>query len=667
MSGFFEEVQRRKVYRVAAAYIIVAGFIIQIGSATFPALELPNWALRLVIVLLLMGFPIALILAWAYDVTPQGIRVTPAPATSGSHRRRNLIILIAIGVIISAGAGFFLLPRASARKIEKSIAVMPFQNLSDQKENAYFADGIQNDILTNLSKIGDLKVISRLSVMSYRGDGARNAREIGKALGVGALLEGSVRRAGNRVRVSVQLINANDDEHIWAEDYDRELTDVFAIQTDLAQKIASTLQAKLSPNEKARLDRRPTKDSDAYLLYVQAHDYANRPDRPREASLKAEELFEQAIKLDPNFALAFAGLSEVESWMYHSYEPTSARRAKARLNANESLRLQPDLPEGHLALGFSYYYGDRDYDRALTEFEIAKRDLPNEGRAYHAIGAIQRRQGKWTESTANFEKSASLDPKNAKVLFNLALNYVAQRDFEAADKILDRGIAADPESFGSRGMKAGLAIIWRGDVGFAENQLSFFPPPEYDPDGYVTSTRVWILTLKRKFADGLQVAQQFRGETLKYPDFGICPKASLEGRLYRYQDDKMKARAAFEHAITVAEQLVREAPDDPGRHAELGVVLAGLGRKEDAINAGKKAVELLPESKDAVDGPKTTAALAEIYAWVGEPDEALRLLDHLLTVPNGLTVPLLKLDPVWDPLRKDPRFQALIDKYAANR
>jgi TolB-like protein/Flp pilus assembly protein TadD len=666
MSGFFEEVQRRKVYRVAAAYIIVAGFIIQIGSATFPALELPNWALRLVIVLLLMGFPIALILAWAYDVTPQGIRVTPAPATSGSHRRRNLIILIAIGVIISAGAGFFLLPRASARKIEKSIAVMPFQNLSDQKENAYFADGIQNDILTNLSKIGDLKVISRLSVMSYRGDGARNAREIGKALGVGALLEGSVRRAGNRVRVSVQLINANDDEHIWAEDYDRELTDVFAIQTDLAQKIASTLQAKLSPNEKARLDRRPTKDSDAYLLYVQAHDYANRPDRPREASLKAEELFEQAIKLDPNFALAFAGLSEVESWMYHSYEPTSARRAKARLNANESLRLQPDLPEGHLALGFSYYYGDRDYDRALTEFEIAKRDLPNEGRAYHAIGAIQRRQGKWTESTANFEKSASLDPKNAKVLFNLALNYVAQRDFEAADKILDQGLVAEPQSFGLRALKAGSAIISNGDVGFAENQLSFVPP-EYDPDGYVTSMRVWILTLKRKFADGLQVAQQFRGETLKYPDFGICPKASLEGRLYRYQDDKMKARAAFEHAITVAEQLVREAPDDPGRHAELGVVLAGLGRKEDAINAGKKAVELLPESKDAVDGPKTTAALAEIYAWVGEPDEALRLLDHLLTVPNGLTVPLLKLDPVWDPLRKDPRFQALIDKYAANR
>ena len=361
MTGFFEELQRRKVYRVAAAYIIAAGFIIQIGSAVLPAWELPNWAFRLVVVLLLIGFPIALILAWAYDVTPQGIRATSTPGVPTARRRRNVIMLTAIGVIISAGAGFFLLPRASAHKVDKSIAVLPFQSLSDEKENAYFADGMQDDILTNLSKIGDLKVISRMSVMSYRGDAVRNAREIGKALGVATLLEGSVRRVGNRVRVNVQLINADNDEHIWAEDYDRDLTDVFAIQTDLAQKIATSLQAKLSPNEKERLDRRPTQNPDAYLLFLQAHDYATRMDVFHETPSKAVSLFEQAIKLDPNFALAFADLSIAESWIYHSTDPMPARREKARLHADEALRLQPDLPEGHLALGFSYYYGDRDY------------------------------------------------------------------------------------------------------------------------------------------------------------------------------------------------------------------------------------------------------------------------------------------------------------------
>ena len=660
MSGFFEELKRRKVYRVAAAYIIAAGFIIQIASAVFPAWELPNWAFRFVVVLLLIGFPISLILAWAYDLTPQGIRATPAPRT---HRRQNLIMLIAIGVVVSAVGGFFLFPRASARNVEKSIAVLPFQSLSDEKENAYFADGMQDDILTNLSKIGDLKVISRMSVMSYRGDGVRNAREIGKALGVATLLEGSVRRAGNRVRVNVQLINANNDEHIWAEDYDRDLTDVFAIQTDLAQKIASALQAKLSPNEKERFDRRPTQNPDAYLLFIQAHDYANRPDMLPDTSLKAEQLFEQATKLDPNFALAFAGLSMVESWLYHSSDPVPARREKARTAANEALRLQPDLPEGHLALGFSYYYGDRDYERALAEFEIAKRGLPNEAQAYMAIGAIQRRQGRWVESTANLEKAAELDPKNSSVLLNLGYNYMATRNFEAADKIFDRGIEAAPESFGSPALKSELAIRWKGDLSVAEKELASVPPG-VDPQGLVTLGRSGVLTLQRKFKEALQVIQQFRGETLLVRASTTCPKASLEGTLYLYLDDKVNAHSAFERARIIAERLVRESPDDAARHGQLGLILAGLGQKDAAIAEGKRAVELLPESQDAFDGPDVTVVLAQIYAWTGESDEAFRLLDHLLVVPNGITVPGLKLDPVWDPLRKDQRYQALIDKYA---
>ncbi len=662
MSGFFKELQRRKVYRVAAAYIIAAGFIIQVGSAVFPAWELPNWTLRLVVVLLLVGFPIALILAWAYDVTPQGIRATPTTATPGAHRRRNLIMLIATGVVVSAAAGFFLLPRASARKIDKSIAVLPFQNLSDEKENAYFADGMQDDILTNLSKIGDLKVISRTSVMSYRDNVTRNVREIGKALGVATLLEGSVRRVGNRVRVNVQLINADNDEHIWAEDYDRDLTDVFAIQTDLAQKIASALQAKLSPNEKARLDRRPTLNPDAYLLFVQAHDYANRPDLFRNISSKAEQLFEQATKIDPNFAAAFAGLSMVESWAYHSFDPLPARRDKARAAANQALRLQPDLPEAHLALGFSYYYGDRDYERALAEFEIAKRDLPNEAKAYLAIGAIQRRQGKWAESTANLEKSVALDPKDPEILLNLAFSYMATRDFEAADKTFDRGIEAAPQSFACRALKGELAIRWKGDFSVAEKELALVPLG-VDPDGLVTLGRVGVLTLQRKFSEALRVVQQFREETLPGYSTAPSPKAFVEGTLYTQLGDKVNAHSAFESARVVAERLVRESPEDAARHAMLGQILAGLGQKEAAIAEGKRAVELRPESQDAFDGPDVTAALAQIYAWTGERDQAFSLLDHLLATPNGITVPILKLDPVWDPLRKDPRFQALIDKY----
>src|SRR5213592_1016276 len=293
MSGFFEELKQRKVYRVAAAYVIAAGFIIQIGSAVLPAWDLPSWTFRLVVVLLLIGFPIALILAWAFDVTPEGIQATKGTAAE-THRRRNMIILVAIGVIVSAAAGFFLLPRASGRNIDKSIAVLPFENLSGDPDNAYFADGIQDDILTNLSKVGDLKVISRTSVMSYRGSGTRNARDIGKALGVATLVEGSVRRIGNRVRVNVQLINANNDEHIWAEDYDRDLTDVFAIQTDLAQQIVRELQAKLSPMEKAQIERRPTENGEAYLAFMQGHEIFYRPDKFRSNTEKAEQLFEEA-------------------------------------------------------------------------------------------------------------------------------------------------------------------------------------------------------------------------------------------------------------------------------------------------------------------------------------------------------------------------------------
>ena len=661
MSGFFEEVKRRKVYQVAVAYVIAAGGIIQLASAAFPAWELPNWALRLVIVLLLIGFPIALILAWAFDVTAQGIKAAPTSGASGSHLRRNVITLVAAGVIVSAAAGFFLLPRVSAHKVDKSIAVLPFESLSDEKENAYFADGIQDDVLTKLSKIGDLKVISRTSVMPYRGK-TSNVREIGKALGVGAILEGSVRRVGNRVRVNVQLINADTDEHLWAEDYDRDLTDVFAIQTDLAQQIVRELQAKLSPMEKAQIERRPTENSEAYLAFVEAHELFYRPDGTFRANTeKAEQLFERATTLDPNFAGAFAGLARVHDWAYHDFDKTPARKKKARAAAETAIRLQPDLPEGHLALGFYHYYCERDYQAALHEFAIAKLSLPNSAEVYMAIGAIERRQGKWKESTANMERAASVSPKDAWILQNLADNYYATRNFEAADKILDRAIEAAPKSFGAREAKANLAVAWKGDLSVMEKVWTQVPAG-VDPDGLVTFARMQLLLLQRKFPDALAVLKQSPQDAFQY---GYDkPKEFFEGAIYAFLDDKEKALAAFERARPIAEKAVWESPDDASRHVTLGLILAGLGEKEAAIAEGKRAVELLPESQDALDGPKMTVALAQIYAWTGETDQALELIDRSLSTPNGVTVPFLALDPMWDPLRDDPRFQALIDRYA---
>lgn len=655
LPGFFGEVRRRKVYRVAAAYVIAAGGIIQLASAAFPAWELPTWTLRTLIVGLLMGFPVALILAWAFDITAEGIQVTPDAAPSKTHTRRNMILLIACGLVLSGGAGFFLLPRVPAHKIDRSIAVLPFQNLSDEKENAYFADGVQDDLLTNLSKIGDLKVISRTSVMPYR-ETQSNAREIGKALGVGTILEGSVRRVGNRVRVNVQLINVENDQHIWAEDYDRELTDVFAIQSDLAQKIAGELRAKLSPTERAQIERKPTENSEAYLAFVEGHDLLTRPDRLRADTEKAEELFEQATRLDPNFGKAFAALGWVEDWMYHTFDPTPVRKAKALAAAEEALRLEPDLPEAHLALGFYHYYCERDYQRALDEFAIARKSLPNSADVYLAIGAIQRRQGKWAESSANMEKAASLSPRDAFLLVNLADNYRAVDDFEKADRLFDRAIEAAPNSVGARTGKAMLAADLKGDLSEIDKQLVQIQPGAAS-DAASTLSWAYLLMLQRKFHEAMAILKQLPGDVRDNDK----PKEYLEGTLYTFVNDKEHARSAFGRARSILEKAIQQGSDDASRHIMLGMVLAGLGEKDAAIAEGKRGVALLPEYKDALDGPKMTLMLAEIYAWTGENDAALELLERSLITPAGVTVSSLKLNPIWDPLRSDSRFQALID------
>jgi TolB-like protein/Tfp pilus assembly protein PilF len=668
MSGFFEELRRRKVYRVAIAYIVAGWALAQGLAQVLPVFEISNSAIRVVIVLLLIGFPVALVLAWIFDITPAGIQRTSRIAVQSSpssHRRRNLAVLAGAGIIISGTVGFFVLPRAVAHKVDKSIAVLPFENLSDEKENAYFADGIQDDILTNLSKIGDLKVISRTSVMSYRGH-APNVREIGKALGVANILEGSVRRAGNRVRINVQLIDANTDEHLWADDYDRDLTDVFAIQSDLAQKIASALQAKLSPTEKSQLERKPTENGEAYLAFVQAQNFGYDLE-DFEKLKQSEQLYERAVQLDPNFALALARYSQLESWIVHTFERTSERREKARSMAGRALKLQPDLPEAHLAMGFSYYYGDNDFDAALNEFQIAQRGLPNESEVYLDIGSIFRRQGKWSESTANLEKSVSLDPQHPWAMQNLAFNYIMLRDFDQANKIIDRGLAVDPTALGLWEAKSKLAVAEKGDFTVAETGFAAAKslPMSNEQKLRIASSRAEVFLLERKFKEGLQEA-----ESLPDDQIAAFPGA-LEGKYYligvarKYLGDQSGAREALLKAKSAGEDQLKQSADSPDVHLQLARVLAFLGEKDSALAEAQRASELLPESKDAFGGPDITEGVAQVHAILGDSARATEILDGLLSRPSSVTVPALQVNPIWDPIRSDPRFQALLEKHSA--
>ena len=664
MTGFFEEVKRRKVYRVAAAYIIAAGGIIQLASATFPAWELPNWSLRLVILLLLVGFPIALILAWAFDITAQGIQATPETTVPRTRRRRNIIMLIATGIVISAATGFFVLPRVAAHKVDKSIAVLPFENLSDEKENAYFADGVQDDVLTNLSKIGDLRVISRTSVMQYRGR-PTNLREIGKALGVSNILEGSVRRSGNKVRVNVQLIDANTDEHIWANDYDGDVTDVFALQSDLAREIANALQAKLSPAEKSQMTRKPTENGEAYLAFVQAHDLSCAMEDLTRLK-QSEQLYQRAIELDPNFALALARYSQLESWMVRTHDASSDHREKARTLAERALQLQPELPEARLALGFSHYYGDNNYEAALKEFEIAKRGLPNEPEVYLAIGAIQRRQGKWAESTANLEKAARLNPKDTWPLHNLALNYQMQRDFDAANKTVDRALQINPQAIGLWEIKVKLAIAEKGDFSVYEQAMekgkSFAVSDEQRLQ--LIGNEANLLLLQRKYDQLLQLGEKFPDDSFAAAPGSLAMKYFAIGIAKKGLGDDTAARTALVKAKNILEAQLKQKPDDADLHVGFAKILAWLGEKDAAIAEAQRAVDLRPESKDAFQGPEITEQVAQVYTILGDNARAIELLDTLLSRPSEVTLHALKVNPAWDPLRNDAGFQALFAKYA---
>jgi TolB-like protein len=654
MSGFFGELRRRKVYRIAVAYVVAAGFLIQIASAAFPAWDLPSWILRLVIALLLIGFPIALILAWAYDLTLQGIRVTPEDP-SGVHPRRYLFLLVATAVIFSATAGFFLLPRMAFRKLDKSIAVLPLENLSEERENAYLADGIQAELLLNLAKIKDLKVISRTSVMKYKSGTNRNLKEIAQQLGVSNVLEGSVRKSGNRIRVSVQLIDAQTDQNLWVQNYDRTLADSLALQGELATKIAGGVGATLSPQEKARVEAKPTNNPAAYDAYLRGRAFAASDQLDRSNTEGAIRSYEEAVRLDPSFVLAWAYLSIAQSLSYWlGYDASAARLSAAKEAVDRAVALDPNLPETHLALGYHRYYGERDFAGALTEFHQAEEGLPNNSHVARAIALIHRRLGHWDEAVAGLKRAVELDPRNVAASSLLAFTYRVQRRFPEALATADRILALEPNNSTALWIKA--SVFWSiDDLASVEAMLS-------NPGTY-PFTRGMQALFQRRYAEATDLFSKGLANTPEEDKRQVLFRLGLS---QQRAGDVAAARATYQRlAADVRQELEKVARDSfqaANLHGDLGLAYAGLGEAGSAITEGQKAVAMHPTAKDALEGPEEEQKLAGIYALLGDADDAILILKRLLQVPYGgtpITPAWLRLDPVWDQIRNDPRFQEL--------
>jgi TolB-like protein/Tfp pilus assembly protein PilF len=549
---------------------------------------------------------------------------------------------------------------------EKSIAVLPFENLSDEKENAYFADGVQDEILTGLARVAALKVISRTSVMQYKTGAKRNLREIGAALGVAHVLEGTVQRAAGRVRVNAQLIDARTDSQLWAERYDRDVADVFAIESELAGKIVAQLQAKISPSEKAAIEQKPTDDLVAHDLYIQAKTLIETSafsTPARESLTEAVRLLNQAIERDPAFALAYYELAQAHDQFYFGIDHTPARLAMADAAIQSLNRLRPNSGEVHLAIAKHLYWGYLDYDHAREELKLAQQSLPNEPLVFEILGFIDRRQGRWAESTKNLERAIELDPQNSGFLKQLADSYVCLRQYADAERVLDRGVAVAPKDPNMRAFRASIELEWRAD----SNPLSSTIRATLAEDSREGQkiAQLWLrVSLCERDFDGASRALAAEPIGGCYDDWIPFPRASCEGVVAQMKGDKAAARAAFITARNEAAKLIADQPDYAEALCVLGMADAALGNKEDAIREGRRAAELVPVSKNAIEGALLIRYLAVIYAWTGEKDLAFEQLTVAAKLPGFLSYGELRLHPYWDPLRGDPRFEKIVASLA---
>jgi len=547
---------------------------------------------------------------------------------------------------------------------DKSIAVLPFENLSRDPDNAYFADGVQDEILTRLASIADLKVISRTSVMQYKSGAARDLRKIGHQLGVARVVEGSVQRAGNRVRVNAQLIDVPTDRALWGQSYDRDLADVFAIQSEIATSIASQLQASLSPREKTAIEQAPTNDVTAFELYARAKDLLASMSTKANL-LKAADLLSQAVARDPSFFKAYCLLASTHDRLYFlGRDHAPARLALAEAAIEAAFRLHPDAGEAHLARAQNLYRGYLDYDAALAELDVAAKTLPNDAAVFELKGYIERRQGKQEEAVRSLERAIDLDPRNSLTLQQIALSYRHLRRFAEQKSVLDRALAIEPNDVNAKLERAAVDFYWKADTRPLHQMVDSIRAenPAATPD----IAEYWLLwALAERDAAAAKNAVIAAGENPAFTDEAVIfSRPFMEGVIARMTKDDTEVRAAFAAACVEQEKIIQAHESYGPPLCVLGLIDAGLGRKEEALREGRRAVELLPVEKDPINGIAMVKYFAMIAAWVGDKDLACEQLSIAIRPPSRITYGELKLLPFWDPLRGDPRFEKIVNYLA---
>ena len=660
MNEFLQRLKERKLVQWTVAYVAAAFALLQGIDIVAQRFDWPEQTMRFVIIALSVGLFVTLVLAWYHG-------------ERGAQRVTGTELMI-LALLLAIGGGFLWRFSGTSREPivttissvvaipKKSIAVLPFENLSRDPDNAYFVDGIQDEILTRLAKISALKVISRTSTMRYasRPD---NLREIAKQLGVANILEGSVQRAGGAMRVNVQLIETESDSHLWAESYDRDIKNIFSVESEVAQAVADALKATLLPAESARIANVPTKNPAAYDLFLKGQylfsQLQNSASRDPVADGKAAtEMYRQAVAADPDFALAYARLSYLQSYLHwYGVDNSSAVVDDARANAGQALALQPDLPEAHLAMGYVHYWCHRDYAAALHEYSIARAALPNDAEVIAAIGYVHRRQGIADRGVPEIRQAMVLDPRNSLLPREVANSYTALRRYAEADIAYARSLAIFPGDIEAQEQRA-TSMMFSGDMAAAERILAEIPA-DINPQGSVSLIRYKLAMTQRQPDAALAAIAHSPDWLMTRWEHSLAPLSLLRGEALALKGDASTARSAFLEAEKELQGLLDKGQQVADAQSYLGLVYAGLGQKEAALKAGRAAVELLPMSRDVIVGAFHLERLARVEAQVGETQAAIDHLEQLLSSSGGETVSIatLRIDPVWDPLRKDSRFK----------